>query len=342
VAYPEVNFLKEGYFYHFNADQAVKLLEMFALNHKHRKTSRGSDGGEDVQLKTTFRYCSNLWNLYHRYQHQRLIKDSDGAVGEFSVANFKGLNEYAPHIRKMLESVGKERLQNNNLVDTIKHAQEHISDVHAVAIVRYLYGQGTVATRQKMVHFLFLINFHRRSGRESCMISRECLSFGTFRNHNVCLVSDSMEHKGKNFDHRLAYIKRADVMIVCPFTVKWLKWLVENVKHCSDKLLFHKPCHPNSKVDSVLPGAEIFSQEPVPLSTMTKWVGEGCVNVRNHCRSHSLGADIDDALRLIMHKQHAGTAMRKHAETAMEHIGVWSWNFRSCVPPPVRQRSKLG
>ena len=179
IHHPTVDFLKQGFLHLLEEGQVVKMLEMFALNHKKANL-------EDVQLSTTFRYCCELWLLYHRHNHQ--LKIDKGDVDEFSIPVIPSLNDAAPHIRQIMFSVGKERLQQGNLTDNKKHSQENMSDVHVVRIVRYLYGQGTVATRQKMVHFLFALNFHRRSGNENCKISKYCLTFGPCRNHTVCIV----------------------------------------------------------------------------------------------------------------------------------------------------------
>ena len=158
------------------------MIEIFAMEYKKR--SKGDNNAARTQ--TTFRYCSALWRDWHQYKHD--IKIAASGKGKASRPKCGTLNEEVSAILQMLTARGEQRLREGILVDTVSRRQNLITDAQVVAVVRFVVADGTVFNHMKLLHFLLLLNYHRRAGTETYAIQQGAFELKKYADHNIVLV----------------------------------------------------------------------------------------------------------------------------------------------------------
>jgi hypothetical protein len=132
-----------------------------------------------------------------------------------------------PNYAGLLIAKGNNRLAVGNTVDATSHAVPVLSDPQAASVIRYCSEIGTVFCHMKLAYFLLALNTHRRAGKEQFAIKKSAISVVKHRGvHEVLLVDMDFEAKCQNFTKSCEYVQRAAVMVVCPLTVKLVKWMI--------------------------------------------------------------------------------------------------------------------
>jgi len=308
------------------SEQEIRhLIMIFGDEHVCRRSSKRGKAGEaatrELKTKSLERYGATLWNLYHEHQHAQKI--ARGQALDCTTSNHECLAKAMKHYAGLLVTKGNLRLNEGMKVDVTSHAVELLSDPQVAAIARYCFAQGTVFSYEKLTYFMLALSVHRRAGKEQHNIKKSAISVVMHLGvHEVLMVKMEFESKGQNFTNSCEYIRKADVMVVCPLTVMLVKWLLKlTAGHTSDDLWL-KPLNRTLRVENLAEDAVVFSANPYASGTTQGWVKNLCALTQAYHATHEwpdlpfertwpTGTDQDWV---------SGTGLRKRAETAM-HIG---------------------
>ena len=296
-------------------EEVRHLIMLFGDEHLGRKKKTS-----DCKIKTLERYGASIWNLYHKYRHQLKINAGHAATG--STSDHDCLAAALPNYAGLLIAKGNSRLSVGNTIDATSHAVPVLSDPQAASVIRYCTEVGTVFCQMRLAYFLLALSTHRRAGKEQFAIKKSAISVVKHRGvHEVLLVDMDFEAKCQNFTKSCEYVQRAAVMVVCPLTVKLVKWMIAKTSGLKKDHLWMKPLNRQQRIANLVEDTPVFSNEAYAEGTVSGWVKTLMALAERYHREHDW-PDIPYARAWPNGEADvvSGTGLRKRAETAM-HVG---------------------